>query len=138
MKQPEEHGRTASMSVRFADIVGVVLGGIAGTLVNSIAVSLVVGAPYMELVTSWGKYVVAIAVAATFIWFYAKTPTTVAAVLSLFTGIIVPSIIAKGVFGAEAGWATVFMLNAIYAVVALFVYRSVHGAMSGANRTHPE
>ena len=114
-----------------ADVAGVVLGGIAGTLVNSVAVSLVVGAPYLALVTSWGKYVVAIGTAALFIWFYHKTPHTVAAILSLVTGILIPSIVAKGIFGAGAGWAVVFFLNAIYAVVALFVYRSIHAFAKG-------
>ncbi|MDA8870934.1 hypothetical protein N9H93_06145, partial [Rhizobiaceae bacterium] len=114
------------------DILGVVVGGVAGTLVNSVAVSLLAGVPYVELVTSWGKYVVAIATAATFIWFYAKTPHTVAAILSLVTGILIPSVLAKGVFGAAAGWGVVFFLNAIFAVVALLVYRSIHAALTRA------
>lgn len=41
--------------------------------------------------------------------------------------VIIPSLLAKLVFGADAGWASVLFYNAVYAVAAIATYVLVIG-----------
>ena len=112
-------------------IAAIVAAGIAGTLVNSAAAAAVLGGDkFLPFALSPGRHVVAIAVAAlipvSFVVFDGAAALAMAGVFLT----VVPSVLAKLVFGSGAPWALVFALNAVYAVVAIVVYRLVAGARS--------
>lgn len=116
------------------DIVAVIIGGIVGTVITNFFVALFTdGVSFQALLLNWGRYVVAIALTASFWFFYEKLPTTVAAIVSLAVGIVVPSVLAKVFFGAgDVPWIILFAFNAIFAVSALLVYRWLHAFGKGA------
>ncbi len=103
-------------------IIAAVLAGIAGTIANSIAITAVMGAPLMPLILSFGREAVAILVALLLIPIFARMAGPTAWITSFLTLTILPSVLAKLVFGAGAAWGAVLMLNAVYAIVAIIVY----------------
>tara|TARA_R100000306_G_C4356321_1_gene132900 strand:- start:442 stop:825 length:384 start_codon:yes stop_codon:yes gene_type:complete len=104
------------------NIIAAILAGIAGTIANSIAVSAALGAPLLDLIFSFGREAVAILVALLLIPIFARMEGAAAWLTGFLTLAIVPSILAKTVFAIEAGWTTVLILNAVYAITAVIVY----------------
>lgn len=105
--------------------LAVVAAGVVGTIANAVARALIVGADQLSLLLVPGRYGVAIAVCAAlpFLdrylrrgWFW----IVAAAVLA-----ITPSLLAKFVFGAQAGWPTVLAYNLVYALAAIVTYRAL-------------
>lgn len=103
-------------------LIAVLLAGIVGTIVNSLAAAAVVGAPLAALLTRWGGYVVAILVAALLPVIYARMAGAAAHAVAVAALTIIPSLLAKFVFGIGAPWGIVLILNAVYAVAAILTY----------------
>ncbi len=116
------------------DIIAVIAGGIAGAIVADLAVAIFTdGSSFQALLLMWGRYVVAILVTASFPFLYRAFSMWVGAILSLLVGILVPAILAKLFFGAgDMSWAALFAFSAVFAVVALMVYRAIHAWAKGA------
>lgn len=102
--------------------LAVVVAGIAGTLVNAAALAVVLDAARLGLAVVPGRYLVAIVVCAALPlldrllqrpWFW---PVAVVWLT------LAPSLLAKLVFGAQAGWGQVLIFNLVFALAALFTY----------------
>ena len=123
------------MSETLRIVLAVVAAGVVGTIANALARALIVGADQFHLLLMPGRYGVAIAVCAAlpFLERYLKRGWFWLAAVSVLT--IVPSLLAKFVFGAQAGWATVLAYNAVYAVAATATYCVIRGWQpAGATR----
>ncbi|MCP1198974.1 hypothetical protein [Notoacmeibacter sp. MSK16QG-6] len=115
------------------DIIAVIGGGVLGAIATNLLVSIFTdGAALQDLMLMWGRYVVAIAVTAIYPFIYKALPTSIAAILSLLVGIVVPSILARLFFGAsDMSWGVLFAFNAVFAIVSLMVYRAIHAWAKG-------
>lgn len=92
--------------------------GIAGTIANALVAGLWLGSDKFALVLVPGRYVVAIACAclAAAIFNLSLAPLWRSGALAVL--VVLPSLIAKLVFGATAPWAAVLLLNGVYAIAA--------------------
>lgn len=114
------------MDRRVRYIIAILAAGVAGFLVNSIAGALMLdGIGFLDLLLNPVRLLVAVLVAAMLPYIHIKLPTFVEDVVSLIALTIVPSCLAKWVFGVPHEWSLVIILHAIYAAVALMVYRLV-------------
>ena len=114
-----------SKSVSKSDLTGIFAGGIGGLLLQSAAVAAIVGAPYMVLITTWGRYVVAIALVALFCAFYKTLARSQALVASLVAGAVIPAMLARFAFGSAAPWLTLLAFNLLFSVIALVIFRTI-------------
>ena len=102
--------------------IAVVVAGVIGTLANSAVVAALTPNAFMSLALSPGRLAVAVVVAALLpaaFTLMSKWPAVVTSVVLLA---VVPSILAKTVFGVGAPWDFVLMVNAVYAVAAVLAY----------------
>jgi hypothetical protein len=110
----------ASFEESFMDavrrIVAVILAGVAGTVANSVVVAALTPNPFVPLALSPGRNAVAIAVAVLLPVIHAVTSGVGAAVIALVALTVIPSILAKLVFGTGAPWHFVLGVNAVYAI----------------------
>lgn len=104
------------------EIAAVILAGIAGTLVNALAAGLVVSADIVHLVSVPGRYGVAIVVAALLPALWRAMDRAGAVVAGLVLLAVIPSLLAKLVFGAGLAWGLVLLLNLFYAGGAVVTY----------------
>jgi len=114
-----------SKSVSKSDLTGIFAGGIGGLLLQSAAVAAIVGVPYMVLITTWGRYVVAIALVALFCAFYKTLTRSQALVASLVAGAVIPAMLARFAFGSGAPWLTLLAFNLLFSVIALVIFRTI-------------
>jgi hypothetical protein len=114
-------------------IVAVIVAGVAGTIANSVVVAALTPNPFVPLAVSPGRNAVAIAVAVLLPVIYAVTSGVAAAVIALVALTVIPSILAKLVFGVDAPWPFVLGVNAVYAIAAWAVY----GAIVRAGSSRP-
>jgi hypothetical protein len=112
-------------------IVAVILAGVAGTIANSVVVAALTPNPFVPLAVSPGRNAVAIAAAVLLPVIYAVTSGAAAAVIALVALTVIPSILAKLVFGVDPPWSFVLGVNAVYAVAAWAVYLAIMRAGSG-------
>ncbi len=116
------------MSDTVRTALAVILGGVVGTIVNSVAVSFVIpSVDLLQLLQVPGRYTVAILVTALLPLIYAQTSGSGAMLVSIAALTIIPSVLAKMVFGVGAPWHLVLLLNLVFAVVAWAVYNWVMG-----------
>ena len=113
-------------------VVGVVVGGIAGTIANSIVVAALTPNGFLPLALSPGRNAVAIAVAVLLPVIYAGMSGVGAAITAIAALTVIPSILAKFVFGIGAPWPFVLGVNAVYAIAAWAVYLAI--ARMGSSR----
>ena len=106
-------------------IVAVILAGVAGTIANSVVVAALTPNPFVPLAVSPGRNAVAIAVAVLLPVIHAVTSGVAAAVLALVALTVIPSILAKLVFGVAAPWSFVLGVNAVYAIAAWALYAAI-------------
>jgi hypothetical protein len=111
-------------------IVAVIVAGVAGTIANSVVVAALTPNPFVPLALSPGRNAVAIAVAVLLPVIYAMTSGVAAAVTALVALTVIPSILAKLVFGVGAPWHFVLGVNAVYAIAAWAVYLAIMRAGS--------
>ena len=103
-------------------IVIVVIAGIIGTIANSIVINIMAGAPVMPLILSFGRNAVAIIVALLLIPIFARGAGVTAWLTALMALTVIPSLLARFVFGADAPWSFILTVNFVYAVVATLIY----------------
>jgi hypothetical protein len=113
-------------------VVAVIVAGVVGTLANAIVVAALTPNRFIPLALSPGRNAVAIAVALLLPAIYAMTSGTAAAISALSALTVIPSLLAKLVFGAAAPWPFVLGVNAVYALAAWAVYCAI--ARIGASR----
>jgi hypothetical protein len=106
-------------------IVAVIVAGVAGTIANSVVVAALTPNPFVPLAVSLGRNAVAIAVAVLLPVIYTVTSGVAAAVIALVALTVIPSILAKLVFGIGAPWLFVLGVNAVYAIAAWAVYGAI-------------
>lgn len=106
-------------------IVAVLIAGVVGTVANSIIVAALTPNDFVPLATSPGRNGVAIAVAALLPVIYAWTSGAAAAIVAVAALTVIPSVLAKLVFGIGAPWPFVIGVNAVYAVAAWAVYLAI-------------
>ena len=106
-------------------ILAVIVAGIVGTVANSVFVAALTPNEFIPLATSPGRNAVAILVAALLPVIYAWASGTVAAIFAVAALTIIPSVLAKLVFGVGASWPFVIGVNAVYAVAAWAVYLAI-------------
>jgi len=102
--------------------VMVVIAGVVGTVANSAVVAALTPNAFVPLAISPGRLAVAIVVAAFLPVAFQRWSQAVALVASLAFLTVVPSILAKLVFGIGAPWPFVLAMNGVYAVAALIAY----------------
>ena len=103
-------------------VIIVIIAGIVGTIMNSIAINILAGAPVMPLILSAGRNLVAILVAVLLIPIFGRTGGAGAWLAALVCLTVIPSILAVFVFGADAPWAFVLGVNFVYAFTATLIY----------------
>ena len=103
-------------------IIAVVAAGIAGTIANAIAAGLFLGSDKFALMLVPGRYVVAILCAIALPLALRALSPPISHVSAIVALIVIPSLLAKLVFGAGAPWGVVLSLNAVYAAAAWAVY----------------
>ncbi|TMM51247.1 hypothetical protein [Sulfitobacter sabulilitoris] len=104
------------------NIVAAVIAGVVGTIANSLVVSGLTGAPLWGLILSFGREAVAIAVALLLIPIFLRMRRWQPWVVGIAVLTVVPSLLAKTVFGVAAPWGVVLGVNAVYAVAATVVF----------------
>lgn len=118
-------------------ILAVVVAGVAGTLANSVVVSALTPNEFVPLAISIGRNVVAILVAGLLPLIYMRLTGAGAALVAVIALTVIPSVLAKTVFGVGAPWPFVLGVNAVYAVVAWAVYLAIAGATATRGRVGP-
>jgi hypothetical protein len=115
-------------------IVAVVVAGIVGTIANSIIVAALTPNEFVPLALSPGRNAVAIAVAVLLPLIYAALSGIAAAVVALAALTVIPSLLAKLVFGVGAPWLFVLGVNAVYALAAWATYLAIARPRVDASR----
>jgi len=85
-------------------IFAVVVAGVVGAVANSVIVAALTPNEFIPLAVSPGRNAVAIAVAALLPVIYASTSSVAAAIVGVAALTIIPSVLAKLVFGVGAPW----------------------------------
>jgi hypothetical protein len=106
-------------------ILAVIVAGVVGTVANSAVVAALTPNEFIPLVVSPGRNAVAIAVAVLLPVIYAMTSGAVAAIVGVAALTVIPSLLAKLVFGIGAPWPFVLGVNAVYAIAAWAVYCAI-------------
>ncbi|RIX99173.1 hypothetical protein D3218_15495 [Aureimonas flava] len=110
------------------EAVSVIAGAIIGTLVAAVFGWLFLSVSFGALAGSASVYVLALVTVAIFAVLYANLPATPAVLGSLGVGILLPTVIARFAFDAAEPLGTLLILNLVFALVALSVYRFVHAS----------
>jgi hypothetical protein len=97
-------------------ILAVIAAGMAGTLANSAVVAALTPNPFGALATRHGRLGVAVAVAVLLPAIYALTSGAGAAVAAIVALTVIPSMLARFVFGIGAPRGFVLSVNAVDAV----------------------
>ncbi|MBM9594497.1 hypothetical protein [Roseitranquillus sediminis] len=103
-------------------VLSAVIAGIVGAVANSLVVSVVAGAPLLPLIFSFGRETVAILVALLLPLVFLRLSGWQAWVTALILLTLIPSILAKTVFGIPAPVPRVLTFNFIYALAATLAY----------------
>ena len=103
-------------------IVSIVAGGVGGLLLQSATVTAFVSIPYLKLITTWGRYVVAILQVALFATLWRSLPRVQAIGLSLLAGMAIPSLLSRYMFASSAPWSLLITFNLIFTIFALVIW----------------
>lgn len=103
-------------------ILSIFVGGVGGLLLQSATVTAYAGIPYLKLITTWGRYVVAILLVALFAALWQLLPRVQAIGLSLLAGIAIPSLLSRYMFASSAPWSLLITFNLIFTVLALAIW----------------
>lgn len=106
--------------------LAILAAGVAGFLANSVAGALMLdGVGFVELIGNPVRLLVAVLVAGMLPYIHIKLPSFIEDIVSLAALTLIPACLAKWAFGLPHEWNLVLILHAIYAAVALMVYRLV-------------
>lgn len=112
-------------------LMGVVVAGVVGTLVNTVAVALVVSPDRLALALVPGRYAVAIALCLALPLLARKVGGLGFFAIGILWLTVAASVLAKFVFGVGAPWAMVLGFNFVYAIAALAAYHLVTVKLAG-------
>lgn len=104
------------------EVAGIAAGAVGGVLLQGAAITTIIGAPYFALITTWGRYGVAIALVALFCVFYKTMSRALAFCASIVCGTAIPTILAKFVFGGGSSWLSVLGFNLLFSAIALVIF----------------
>ena len=113
-------------------MIAVVFAGVIGTLANSAVVAALTPNAFVSLALSPGRLTVAVVVAALLPVAFTLLSRWPAVVTSVVLLTVVPSVLAKTVFGVGASWDFVLMVNAVYAVAAILAYALIARVLGSA------
>ncbi|MEM9629197.1 MAG: hypothetical protein AAGA21_23420 [Pseudomonadota bacterium] len=103
-------------------VLSIVAGGVGALLLQSATITAYLGIPYLKLITTWGRYVVAILLVALFASLWRLLPRAQAISLSLLAGIAIPSLLSRYMFASSAPWSLLITFNLIFTVLALVIW----------------
>ena len=106
-------------------LIAVVVAGIVGTLVNTIAVALVVSPDRLALALVPGRYAVAIALCLALPLLARKVGGLKFFAIGTVWLTVAASVLAKLVFGVGAPWTMVLGFNLVYAIAAMATYHLI-------------
>ncbi len=106
--------------------IAVIVGAVIGLLVVDVIAWAFFNTAIFGMVASIGRWIVILFTVALFAFYYRQMPPTAAAIASFFTGVGLPFIAEKIVFGSSLPMSSILFLFVVFAVVALFTYRFVH------------
>jgi hypothetical protein len=112
-------------------ILAVVVAGIVGTIANSLIVAALTPSAFVPLALSPGRNAVAIAGAVLLPVIYAAMSGIAAVVVAWAALTVIPSILAKLVFGVGAPWLFVLGVNAVYALAAWATWLAIARPRTG-------
>lgn len=118
----------------FPDIVliaRIISSAVAGTLANAFAVAVFVSADKVSLALVPGRYGVALAVTAVLPFLYRLVRGIPGPFCAFAWLVLVPSLLAKTVFGASGDWLAVLGFNSVFALAALATYGAAGRLLSG-------
>ncbi|ORE92343.1 hypothetical protein [Aurantimonas sp. 22II-16-19i] len=107
------------------DIIAVLAGAVVGLFVVDILAWLLFDTSVSGMVASVGRWIIVLVAVGLFAVYYRMLPPTGAAIASFFTGVVVPLVAEKIVFGSSLPTTSLLFLYVVFAVVALFTYRFV-------------
>ena len=103
-------------------ILSIIAGGAGGLLLQSATITAYAGVSYLKLITTWGRYVVALLLVALFATLWRSLPRAQAIGLSLLLGIAIPSMLSRYMFSSTAPWSLLIIFNLIFTVLALSIW----------------
>lgn len=107
------------------DVIAVLAGAIVGLFVVDILGWVLFSLSVTGMVASIGRWIIILLTVGLFAVYYRVLPPTGAAIASIFTGVIVPLVAEKLVFGSSLPTTSLLFLYVVFSVVALFTYRFV-------------
>ncbi|MCB8840737.1 hypothetical protein [Aurantimonas sp. VKM B-3413] len=107
------------------DAISVLAGAVIALFVVDVIAWIFLGTAIAGMVASLGRWVIILLTVALFAVYYRVLPTTAAALASFFTGVVLPLVAEKLIFGSSLPTTSLLFLYVVFAVVALFVYRFV-------------
>ena len=110
------------------ETVSVIAGAIIGTLVAALFGWLFLSLAFASLAAAPSVYILALVTVAIFAALYGNLPATPAVLGSLGVGILLPTVIAKFAFDSTETLTTLLVVNLVFALTALSVYRFVHAS----------
>ena len=120
------------------DVIAVLAGAVIGLFVIDILGWVLFNLSITGMVASIGRWIIVLLTVGLFAFYYRALPPTGAAIASFFTGVVVPLVAEKIVFGSSLPTTSLLFLYVVFSVVALFTYRFVRAggkASGGAGET---
>lgn len=106
-------------------VAGVVAGGVAGTLVNALMVSIFLPVAAITMMTSPGRHVIALLLAAILPYLFARFGQLLGWIAGVVVLTLAATLFGKLIFGAAGTWPAEAAFSASYAITAVLVYRYV-------------
>ena len=120
------------------DVIAVLAGAVIGLFVIDILGWVLFNLSITGMVASIGRWIIVLLTVGLFAFYYRVLPPTGAAIASFVTGVVVPLVAEKIVFGSSLPTTSLLFLYVVFSVVALFTYRFVRAggkASGGAGET---
>ena len=115
-------------AISYRLIFAVIVASVIGTLANALGAAMFLGSEKLALALVPGRYLVAIGCVAVLPFVERWVSGMKAHAVGLILLVLLPSLLAKLVFGATAPWLTVLLLNSVFAVAAWLTYRLIRRA----------
>ena len=110
------------------EAIAVLAGAMIGTLVAAFVFWLFLDGSFAVGAAQPGPYVLALVTVVIFAVLYHQLPATPAVLASLAVGILLPTVIVKFAFDNAGSLGNLLLLNLVFALAALSVYRFVHAS----------
>lgn len=108
-------------------IIAVVAAGVLAAVIDNAAAAFLFGLDFAALSQTYGRYAVAVGLAALLPFLGRAAPDPAAFVLSVAVLAVAAATLAKLAFGYGAAWSTVLILTTVYGLAATILYRLIAG-----------